>query len=62
MHIEDRDTPPGRPEMTSGLARPSVALLAGRVVQALVLAVAVAAIAVKLLRADLDLSFRYGGF
>ena len=26
------------------------------------IAVAVAAIAVKLLRADLDLSFRYGGF
>lgn len=62
MHTEDRDTTPGRPGLTPGPGRPSSAFRAGQIVQAIVLAVAVAAIVVKLLRADLDLSFRYGGF
>lgn len=44
------------------VARPSLARQAGRVVQAVVLAVAVAAVALKLLQADLELTFRYGGF
>jgi hypothetical protein len=43
-------------------ARPSLAFRLGRFVQAVVLAVAVAAVVMKLLQGDLELTFRYGGF
>ena len=49
-------------ESTSKAARPSPALLLGRFVQAIVLTIAVAAVVMALLRADLELAFRYGGF
>jgi hypothetical protein len=50
------------PPPATNLARPSLACQAGRLVQAVVLAVAVAAVALKLLQANLELTFRYGGF
>lgn len=43
-------------------AGPSLAFRLGRFVQAVVLAVAVAAVVMKLLQGDLELTFRYGGF
>jgi len=42
--------------------RPSLPFRLGRFVQAIVLAIAVVAIVIGLLRADLELTFRYGGF
>jgi len=49
-------------ESPSKAARPSPGLLLGRFVQAIALAIAVAAVVMGLLRADLELTFRYGGF
>jgi hypothetical protein len=49
-------------ESTSCPPRPSLAFRLGRFVQAIVLAIAVAAVVMGLLRADLELTFRYGGF
>ena len=62
MPVQDPDTETRVSDPTSASRRPSPAARAGRLVQAIVLAVAVAAVAMKLLRETLDLTFRYGGF
>jgi hypothetical protein len=62
MPADSTASPSTADESTSCPARPSLAFRLGRFVQAIVLAIAVAAVVMGLLRADLELNFRYGGF
>jgi hypothetical protein len=62
MPADSTASPSTADESTSCPLRPSLAFRLGRFVQAIVLAIAVVAIVIGLLRADLELTFRYGGF